>query len=71
MKLAWTRSLAGTSKMSPIVCKGEQGTAELGTNTVLKQTNKLCFLGQKLPFPIVIGKSKWIGSFGLAQQVLT
>ena len=23
--------------------KGEQGTAELGTNTVLKQTNYLCF----------------------------
>ena len=23
--------------------KGEQGTAEFGTNTVLKQTNELCF----------------------------
>ena len=23
--------------------KGEQGTAELGANTVLKQTNELCF----------------------------
>jgi hypothetical protein len=23
--------------------KGEQGTAELGAKTVLKQTNKLCF----------------------------
>ena len=25
------------------LCKGEQGTAELGANTVLKQTNELCF----------------------------
>ena len=50
--------------------KGEGGTAELGTKTVLKQTNELCFLRQKLPSPFVIGQSKWLGLFGLAQQVL-
>ena len=52
--------------------KGEQGTAELGTITVLKKKKKnLCFQRQKLPSPIVIGPSKWLGSFILAQQVLT
>ena len=51
--------------------KGEQGTAELGTITVLKKINNLCFQRQKLPSPIVIGPSKWLGSFILAQQVLT
>ena len=43
--------------------KGEQGTAELGTNTVLKQTTELCFQRQKLPSPTVIGQnhaSRWI-----------
>ena len=51
--------------------KGEQDTAELGANTVVKQTNELGFYRQKLPSPVVIGQSKWLGSFGLAQQVLT
>ena len=50
--------------------KGEQGTAELGAKTVLKQTNELCLQRLKLPSPIVIGQSKWLGSLGLAQQVL-
>ena len=54
-----------------IMSKGEQGTAELGANTVLKQTNELLFYGQKLPSPTVIGQSKWLGSLGLAQQVFT
>ena len=48
----------------------EQGTAELGAKTVLKQTNELCFYRQKLPSPIAIGQSKWLGSLGLAQQLL-
>ena len=30
-------------RMVKNIFKGEQGTAELGTNTVLKQTNELCF----------------------------
>ena len=45
-----------------LIGKGEQGTAKLGINTVLKQTNEPRFYRQKLPSPIVIG---------LAQQVLT
>ena len=50
--------------------QGKQGTDELGANTVLKQTNELCFQTEKLPSLTVIGQSKWLGSFGLAQQVL-
>ena len=49
---------------------GEQGTAEFGAKAVLKQTNELCFQRQKLPSPIAFGQSKWLGSLGLAQQVL-
>ena len=42
--------------------KGEQGTAELGTKTVMKQTNELFLDRQKLPFPFIIGQSKWLGA---------
>ena len=50
--------------------KGKWGTAELGANTVSKQTNELCFLRQKLPSPTVIDQSKCLGIFGLAQHIV-
>ena len=51
------------------VGKGEQGTAELGANTGLKQTNEQAGVA----FPYRNWSIKiWIGSFSLAQlQMLT
>ena len=37
--LGWLKAAC----IGPAISKGEQGTAELGANTVLKQTNELCF----------------------------
>ena len=44
--------------------KGEQGTAELGAKTILKQINEQRFLRQKLPSHIVTVKMARIIGFG-------
>ena len=47
--------------------KGEQGAVSLGDNTVVKQTNVLCFYRQKLSSPFGIGQLRWLRPFGLAK----
>ena len=47
--------------------KGEQGAVSLGDNTVVKQTNLLCFYRQKLSSPFGIGQLRWLRPFGLAK----
>ena len=51
-------------KKTHLSFKEEQGTAELGAKTVLKQINEQRFLRQKLPSPIVTVKMARIIGFG-------